>query len=124
MKLPVFGGLVLLAVQSWSFSAVAQDVGWRIKPNVCVVEKMGDACQLELSIEIWGELPPHACLFFSDQQLQCWQVPAKHVQLSLSYSETTVLSMRHEDQDILTETLEVKAQSALRQRVRKPWSLF
>ncbi|MBN7821482.1 DUF3019 domain-containing protein [Bowmanella yangjiangensis] len=124
MKLPMVGAFGLLAFFAFPFTYAAEDLGWRIKPNVCVVKEMGDACQLQLSIEILGDLPPDACLFFSNQELQCWQVPTKHVQLSLSYSETATLSMRHDDQDILTETLEVKAQSAFRQRVRKPWSLF
>ncbi len=115
---------VLLSLLVLPFASAADDLGWRIKPNVCIVEEIGDACHLQLSIEILGDLPPDACLFFSNQQLQCWQVPTKHVQLSLSYSETATLSMRHDDQDILTETLEVKAQNAFRQRVRKPWSLF
>ncbi|GAA0374539.1 hypothetical protein GCM10009092_43460 [Bowmanella denitrificans] len=116
--------LILMAVSGWHLSVAAQDLGWRVKPSVCIVKELGEACQLQLDIQIWGDLPPDSCLFLSDEQLQCWQTPRQHIRLSLSYSEDSVISMRQDDRDLLTETLEVKALSAVRQRVRKPWSLF
>ncbi|GAB3027617.1 DUF3019 domain-containing protein [Bowmanella dokdonensis] len=104
--------------------AQAEDLGWRVRPNVCIVTEIGDACEMQLDIEVWGEVPAHVCLFMRNAELGCWQ-DMQRVQLVLEYSEPSVLSMRDtEDRQLLMEKLEIKALTDFRQRVRKPWSLF
>ncbi len=117
--------LIILLMLGWSQTIQAEQAGWRIKPNICVVEQMGDPCELKLNISLWGEIPDHSCLFLQDAMVQCWAMPDKNISVTLEFREATVISMRDsDDRTLLQETLEVKSLSRIRQRVRTPWSVF
>ncbi|GGD70276.1 DUF3019 domain-containing protein [Lacimicrobium alkaliphilum] len=117
--------LTLLFMLGWSQALQAEPAGWRIKPNICVVEQIGDACELQLDISLWGEIPQHSCLFIQDSQVQCWAMPDEKISITLQFREASVISMRDsDDQTLLQETLEIKSLSRIRQRVRTPWSVF
>ena len=117
--------LALLPVIFMTLSqAHAEELGWRVRPNVCIVPQIGDACEMQLDIEVWGKVPPQVCLFVHNAELGCWQ-DMQRLQLILEYSEPSILSMRDtQDRHLLEEKLEIKALADFRQRVLKPWSLF
>lgn len=117
--------LTLLFILGWSPAIQADPAGWRIKPNVCVVEQIGDACELKLNISLWGDIPQHSCLFLKDAPVQCWAMPDEKISVTLQLREASVISMRDsEDRTLLQQTLEIKSLSRIRRRVRTPWSVF
>lgn len=117
--------LIILLILGWSQTIQAEQAGWQIKPNICVVEQIGEPCELKLNISLWGDIPEHSCLFLQDAMVECWAMPDAQISVTLQVREASVISMRDsDDRTLLQETLEVKSLSRIRQRVRTPWSVF
>ncbi|WP_168171457.1 DUF3019 domain-containing protein [Lacimicrobium sp. SS2-24] len=117
--------LTFWLILGWPSVLKAEPAGWRVQPSICVVEQIGDACELQLNIRLWGDIPQHSCLFLKDTMLECWSVPSTHLRVNLEFREASVISMRDsDDRTLLEETLEIKSLSRIRQRVRTPWSVF
>lgn len=117
--------LIICWVLVWPQAIQADPAGWQIKPNICVVEQLGDACELQLDISLWGDIPQHSCLFLQEALVECWAMPDEKISVTLQFHEASVISMRDsDDRTLLQQRLEVKSLSRIRQRVRTPWSVF
>lgn len=114
---------------------------WQIQPKACIVESKGDECELKLEI-LMPELKNGVYCYFANQAvLQCFKSDAPPAMITISFSETTILSIRQvpavnntistiDTRDLpaplFSQTLEIRTRKSSKQvrRVRDPWSLF
>ncbi|MDF2177905.1 DUF3019 domain-containing protein [Aliiglaciecola sp. CAU 1673] len=121
----LFALLILWISAGGSPIAVAQERAWALKPTVCVVERLGEVCELPLNIELFGVFPAQACLFLQSTELACWSPIPSQISVVVEYNEPAEISLRDPlDLPILSSHLDIKALIPVRRRVRAPWSLF
>ncbi|MFT6267960.1 MAG: hypothetical protein ACJAVV_000765 [Alphaproteobacteria bacterium] len=118
----------LLLISSQSIHAQSADNDtWRVQPNTCIVQSLGDFCELELSINL-PELPQgEYCYYQNEQSLFCFELSNPILLVELRFSEYTLLTLRNKSQQILfTQALDIKTRKTKKKvrRVRDPWSLF
>lgn len=113
-----------------SRSILAQDKSndtWHVQPNTCIVQSLGDFCELELSI-VLPKLPEgEYCYYQNEQQLLCFGLKRPKLVVEMRYNEYTLLTLRNKSQQILfTQALDIKTRKTKKmvRRVRDPWSLF
>jgi hypothetical protein len=120
--------LYLLMIQSRSIQAQDKNNDtWRVQPNTCIVQSLGDFCELELSI-ILPKLPEgEYCYYQNEQLLFCFELTSPKLLVEMRFSEYTLLTLRNKSQQILfTQALDIKTRKTKKmvRRVRDPWSLF
>ena len=121
-RFSIIGLLVLFSNASSSSEAI-----WKVQPKVCIVEKLGAICEMELEIQL-SQLPPGNYCYYQDTKiLQCWPYENPVTELNVKFSDATVLYLKDQQQKtILQHKLDIKARQVIRKirRVRQPWSLF
>ncbi|MDN4502006.1 DUF3019 domain-containing protein [Alteromonadaceae bacterium BrNp21-10] len=103
----------------------AQEPSWQVLPDTCVVQKMGELC--EMSVEITTENLPNEtyCLNLDGQALDCWLAAETSLQTVLSYRQALLLGLEDPHHNIvLSLQLKIKALQSNRRRLRSPWSIF
>ena len=105
----------------------AQIPAWTLQPNVCVAQKIGDECQLSLSIETANMPAELFCLFLDGQLLRCSQKAYFPRKMSILIQQDALLELKNKKQKtILSKKLQIKylEPNDQRRRIRPPWSLF
>ena len=118
----------MLLINSQSIHAQSADNDtWRVRPNTCIVQSLGDFCELELSINL-PELPQgEYCYYQNEQSLLCFELSNPILLVELRFSKYTLVTLRNKSQQILfTQALNIKTRKTKKKvrRVRDPWSLF
>lgn len=127
------GWLVLLVGVVTSFGVCAGQVHsdkirqFELKPQVCIVKKIGDECELLTTVEIAATEVMTMCLVQQKTILKCWQdkqIVAEKLAILLAAS--TEVELLDQAQNVLaTEQLQVNAVNPKRRkRLRPAWSLF
>lgn len=105
----------------------AQSPAWTLQPNICIAQKMGDECQLSLSIDTKNMPAELLCLFLDGKLLSCSQQAYFPHKVPISIQQDTLLELKNKAQKtILSKKLRIKylAEHEQRRRIRPPWSLF
>ena len=105
----------------------AQSPAWTLQPNICVAHKVGDECQLSLSIETKNMPAELLCLFIDSQLLTCSQQAYFPHKVSILIQKDTLLELKNKaHKTILSKKLLIKYLEShdQRRRIRPPWSLF
>lgn len=100
---------------------------WRVQPNTCIVQSLGDFCELELSISLPALPQGEYCYYQNEQRLFCFNLTKPVLLVEIRYNEYTALTLRNSSQQILfTQDLDIKTRKTKKKvrRVRDPWSLF
>lgn len=108
-------------------SPCQQSLCWQVTPQVCLVDKQQQLCQLELSLSWQSHLQQSLCVYLDQQQLSCWsnqQQGQYHATVSLAGS--ALLQLRNLNQQVLlSQPLNVLSrQPERRRRLVAPWSVF
>ena len=124
--------LPLIAMASFELSAskLLSDkvTEFNLKPQVCIVKKIGDDCDFSARVQWRTTEPMDVCLLQQQQVLQCW-VDEQYVDqtIELLLQQTTLVSLIDQQQKPLaTQVLQVNAiqSKKKRRRLRSAWSLF
>jgi hypothetical protein len=119
--------LVLFCSIFFCNEIAAQRPAWTLQPSVCVAQKVGDECQLNLNIETKNMPSELLCLFLDGQLLTCSRMAYFPQNISISIQQDALLELKNKAQQILlSKKLLIKylESQEQRRRVRPPWSLF
>ncbi len=100
---------------------------WSVQPKVCIVENLGDTCEMALTLNFQNLQPGTYCYYQDQTRLSCWSGTAQQNTLVIRFNEDTVLYLKSENGTvILSHEMDIKARASKKQvrRVRQPWSLF
>lgn len=100
---------------------------WTLQPNVCIAQKVGDECELNLSIETDNMPAELFCLFLDGQLLVCSLKAYFPREISIMIKQDALLELKNKTQTtILSKQLLIKylEPQDQRRRIRPPWSLF
>jgi hypothetical protein len=114
------------ATKTTTNTATSNNV-WRVQPNTCIVQSLGDFCELELSIDLPALAQGGYCYYQNEQRLLCFDMSEPLLLVEIRYNEYTALTLRNSSQRILfTQVLDIKTRKTKKKvrRVRDPWSLF
>ena len=118
----------LLLIQSQITRAQDLDNNtWRVQPNTCIVQSLGDYCELALSISLPSLPDGEYCYYQNLEVLTCFSLSRPILLVEISFNEYTLLTLQNKSQQILfTQALDIKARKTKKKvrRVRDPWSLF
>ncbi|GAB5381294.1 MAG: hypothetical protein Alis3KO_31650 [Aliiglaciecola sp.] len=125
---------VLKALLASLFAAIIPGVyaqpspnNWEVSPKVCIVESMGDECEIALNINVQKLEKGQYCYFQNDTLLSCWHTENTQNQVVLRFSEPTILILKNQhDETVFSHPIDLKARESTKRtrRVRQPWSLF
>lgn len=111
----------------YSTAVYSSEAVWKVQPKVCIVEKLGASCEMELEIQL-SPLPPGTYCYYQDTEiLICWPHNDPVTVLRVKFSQATVLYLKDQrKKTVLQHRLDIKARevSSKTRRVRQPWSLF
>jgi hypothetical protein len=119
--------IVLICSIFFCNKIAAEIPAWTLQPNVCVAQKVGDKCQLNLNIETENMPAELLCLFIDGQILTCSRLAYFPRKISISIQQDALLELKNKaQQTILSKRLLIKYLEPhnQRRRVRPPWSLF
>ncbi|MEP4888428.1 MAG: DUF3019 domain-containing protein [Aliiglaciecola sp.] len=108
--------------KAWSNSP-----SWHVQPKVCIVENLGDTCEMVLTMHFKNLAPGAYCYYQGQTPLNCWTDAPPEKTLVIRFIEETTLYLKSQDGSvILSHTMDIKARANKKQvrRVRQPWSLF
>ena len=101
---------------------------FEIKPQICIVKKIGEPCTLETTVQWRTTQAMEVCLTQQNEVLQCWKdslfISEK---LAIILTQTTQVQLVDQHKDTLaSEMLQVNALNPKkkRRRLRSAWSLF
>lgn len=100
---------------------------WQVQPNTCIVQSLGDYCELALSINLPSLPEGEYCYYQNLEVLLCFELNKPTLLVEMRFNEYTLLTLRNNAQQILfTQALDIKTRKAKKKvrRVRDPWSLF
>ena len=101
---------------------------FELKPQVCIVKKIGDSCRLETGVEWQTREKMDVCLTHEGKTLRCWQgqQQAKTALAIMLSQNSQVWLLDGDNEKLATATLTVNAVTPKkrRRRLRSPWSLF
>ncbi|MDP2561053.1 DUF3019 domain-containing protein [Psychrobium sp. 1_MG-2023] len=127
-KIRILSLLGLLISASPTAFSQQSDIKLQIKPQACIVDKLGESCQLVLHADWQSSMAVDLCLMQQQQQLFCWkQRKQAKFDFNVSLRETTLFSLVDGQQQILASTkLKVSAANnkKYRRRLRPDWSVF
>jgi hypothetical protein len=126
---PLLLGLsCLLFLQSQSTRAQDKDNNiWRVQPNTCIVESLGDYCELALSINLPLLPEGEYCYYQNLDVITCFNSSKPVLLVEMRFNEYTLLTLRDKSQQILfTQAVDIKTRKTKKKlrRVRDPWRLF
>jgi len=100
---------------------------WLVQPKACIVQKLGDTCEIEIIITL-PPLPPGLyCYYQNKLRLMCFDAQAPMMQLTLNYTQSILFSIQNQENEIFySQQLEIKTRESKKKvrRARDPWSLF
>lgn len=99
-----------------------------LKPQVCIVKKAGDDCELVTKVQWKVSEVMELCLIKDGEKLQCWQ-EKKMIEQTLAImlkATSKILLVDGKNITLAAEVLEVNAVNPKqkRRRLRPAWSLF
>ena len=107
--------------------ARAQQVQLSISPTVCIVNKMGQPCAMNVKVAWRTSRVGDYCLFRDEQQLKCWR-NADNVttNFEISLQENMLFTLRDKETLLAQKQNKVNASApkAYRRRLRADWSVF
>jgi hypothetical protein len=120
--------LYLTLISSPSINAQGVDTDtWVVQPNTCIVQSLGDFCELALSINLPALPHGEYCYYQNEQVLSCFDLNTPVLLVEIRFNEFTLLSLRNtSEQIIFSQALAIKTRKTNKKvrRVRDPWSLF
>jgi hypothetical protein len=98
-----------------------------IRPSVCMVNKLGDTCEMAVKVLWQHDKPIDTCLFQNDLRLACWQnVREINTELVVSLDQDMKFILKNDQQTFASQ--QIKINTALpkkyRRRLRANWSFF
>ncbi|MFT6087826.1 MAG: hypothetical protein ACJA11_003092 [Glaciecola sp.] len=100
---------------------------WLVQPKACIVQKLGDTCEIDINITLPPLPPGQYCYHQDKQRLICFDAQAQVSQLTLSYTQTIILTLQNQaNEPFYSQKLKIKTRESKKRvrRVRDPWSLF
>jgi len=119
---------VLFVLSGFSQSLAASSTNKLIiKPSVCMVERLGDSCQMTVKVMWHNEDFIDACLFQNDLRLTCWEnVNDINREIDISLDQDMKFTLKNDQQIFAYQ--QIKINTALpkkyRRRLRADWSFF
>lgn len=107
--------------------AQAAPIQWEVRPKICIVESMGDECEIVLNISAQDLPQGRYCFYQNEALLNCWHANKAQKQVRLRFSEPTELVIKNENNEaVFIHSIDLKARESTKRtrRVRQPWSLF
>ncbi|MGS2721678.1 DUF3019 domain-containing protein [Paraglaciecola aestuariivivens] len=105
----------------------AQAPKWDLQPSICVVQNIGDVCEMLIKIDA-HHLPQETfCLFLEDALIRCSKRAYFPQEIALTIKQNATLELKDAaHKTVLSKQLKIKylESTHLRRRVRAPWSLF
>lgn len=99
-----------------------------VKPQVCIVEKIGEPCQLATTVSWQTTEVMKVCLLKEQEVMRCWEdTQSIREKLALVLKRSSKVHLVDQKQQMLaSELLEVNAVNPKqrRRRLRPAWSLF
>jgi hypothetical protein len=101
---------------------------FEIKPQVCIVKKIGEQCTLQTTVKWVTTEAMEVCLTQQSEVLQCWKDSlsiSEKLAINLTQTAQVLLVDQHKDK-LASEILQVNALNPKkkRRRLRSAWSLF
>lgn len=118
---------LLILTLLWSKCGLAKTPSWTVQPNICIAQKVGETCHIELVITTQNLQSGVYCLFIGSKKVICSQKGGLPRKLALSYSENISLVLKDKTgSQVLSHNLSIKYIEAkkYRRRIRNPWSIF
>jgi hypothetical protein len=104
-----------------------QPLCWQVTPQVCLVDRQQQLCQLELSLSWQSQQQQSLCVYLDQQQLSCWLTQQQgHYKTTVGLAGPAILQLRDLNQQVLlSQHLTVLSrQPERRRRLVAPWSVF
>lgn len=117
------GNMMLVTAQSPECKA---ELCWSVSPAFCVSATPDQNCEARLSVHWTSNKAENLCLYFAEQQMQCWQQARQgEWQQLLSWPGKTEVRLQHDNHVLLQKELIVLSrQPEKRRRLVAPWSVF
>lgn len=119
--------LILILVGLFQGEVKAEALIWNVSPSTCVVHESGDFCRLGIEVKISNHRTQSSCLYFNNEQLNCWSETPHQFTWELVINKPGMLTLKGPKNHILLKKkLEIKSIKPVkkRRRVRSPWSMF
>jgi hypothetical protein len=99
---------------------------WSVSPAFCVSATPDQNCEAQLSVSWTSNKAENLCLYFAEQQMQCWQHARQgEWQQLLSWPGKTEVRLQDDNLVLLRKELIVLSrQPEKRRRLVAPWSVF
>jgi hypothetical protein len=104
-----------------------QPLCWQVTPQVCLVDRHQQLCQLELSLSWQSQQQQSLCVYLDQQQLSCWLTQQQgQYKTKVGLAGPAILQLRDLNQQVLlSQHLNVLSrQPERRRRLVAPWSVF
>ena len=117
------GNMLLVTAQNPECRA---ELCWSVSPAFCVSATPEQVCETQLNVSWSSSKVENLCLYFAQQQMQCWQQGQQgQWQQLVSWSGKTDVRLQN-DTDVLLqkELIVLSRQPEKRRRLVAPWSVF
>ncbi|GHE86427.1 DUF3019 domain-containing protein [Thalassotalea profundi] len=121
--------LVYFPIQCFSVSAFASQPQaiLEITPKICIVEKSGDPCSMEINVSWQSPTISNYCLYQEELAIKCWK-NTRHVNtnIPITLQKNNIFTLRNDSQIFAAKTIRVSGVSPQRYRrkLRADWSVF
>ncbi len=117
------GNMMLAAAQPPECKA---ELCWSVSPAFCVSATPEQNCEAQLKVSWTSNKAENLCLYFAQQQVQCWQQARQgEWQQLLSWPGKTEVRLQNDHHVLLRKELIVLSrQPEKRRRLVAPWSVF
>ncbi len=98
-----------------------------IKPSVCMINKLGDTCQMTVKVMWHNDQPIDACLFQNGSRLTCWQnVHEINTEIDISLDQDMKFTLENDQQVFASQQIKINTAipKKYRRRLRANWSFF
>lgn len=117
------GNMLLVTAQNPECRA---ELCWSVSPAFCVSATPEQNCEAQLKVSWTSNKAENLCLYFAQQQVQCWQQARQgEWQQLLSWPGKTEVRLQNDYHVLLRKELIVLSrQPEKRRRLVAPWSVF
>lgn len=99
-----------------------------VTPKICIVEQVGDSCEVRLTVQWQSLLPLSHCLYQNEQENVCWYNQKQVSQAFIfEINQNQFFSLRdHKNQVLAAQQVQLNTHvpKKYRRRLRADWSLF
>ncbi|NQY33506.1 MAG: DUF3019 domain-containing protein [Alteromonadaceae bacterium] len=99
-----------------------------IKPLTCVVQKIGDTCQLMATVRWKADIPANLCLVQDETKIYCWKNKKMGTQvIPIELKDTTNFTLIDDGNTVFaSQKVNINAiqPTKTRRRLRSAWSIF